>query len=996
MLSVFTRAQKREKIRYEYFDGTFYLKCYKDVAEAGIDPLTHYMQHGWQEGRNPSAAFHTLFYKDRNLTGMKFVNPLIHYEKNKFKLTLDIFPASDEQLIDVQKRVIEEQFDASFYRERYLKQTRDALDHYLRIGWRKGYEPNASFSTPDYLKAHPHIAVLNVSPFYHFITTREGGDLDVEAGRATETRAPAPSTASLERSRAETLKTIASEFDSDLYLRENSDVREAGKHPLMHYVDFGWREGRNPSKLFWTSYYLEKYEDVRKSGVNPFFHYITVGRKAGRKPNPIGLKLWELPVAPSKEDWGRVGAAKNVPDAVVDVIVPVYDGFDETLAAIHAVLANAQAAPFELVVVNDCSPSKALSDALRELDARGLFTYMENLQNLGFVRTVNRALALHPDRDVILLNADAIVHGDWIDRLLAHAKRDSKIATITPFSNNATICSYPQPDRDNYLALEVSAAELDDCARASNKGRATEIPTGVGFCFYMRRAILRQLGVLDEASFARGYGEENDYCMRALKAGFKNLFAHDIFVYHAGEISFADAATAGKAAGQLALRRKHPDFGIRLGLYQKADPASEARARLDLHRLAKHAGEKSALFITQAHGGGLATHVKDITRRLTGEGYTVVVMKVGGAERGSSGVAIECEGSPFFASLNRLSIDHNRETIARFIEWLQPKILHVHSFVGLEWQATLKLMEIVRSSSIAYYYTMHDYTPLCHRSHLVTAEGQYCGAPSREACLACLQSDWESQQFVEPTERERAYETFLVGAKRVFAPSRDAASRLKQRFPGVAPVLRPHPEPLPFSGKLASMPAIPRPLHVAALGAIGPHKGSRVLHALAIDAIARRLPIVFTVIGYSDIPTELEKVGVLQTGPYEDDSVAIEMLAEIQPHIVFYPSIWPETYCFTLSVALAAAVPAVVFDIGAPAERLRSLGAGQIIDYPLAKDPSALNDALLALPLEELWNNRPAIAPSGGGWSAPDYYGCSASPEMPEIVSHEKRVRSAR
>lgn len=981
MLSVFFRLLKLRYLTDEYFDRSYYIKTYPDVAEVGADPFSHYMSHGWREGRNPSPVFHTLFYKDRNLRGMKFENPLLHYKKNRATGKLYIYPESNDELIEIQKSVIRGHFDENFYREKYLVQPCDALDHYLRIGWREGCEPNRSFSTPDYFRAHPHIAALNVSPFYHFITTKEGDTPIVKAG-------PPAGRAATRHDRAQTIKTIASEFDADLYLRENSDVRDAGMHPLLHYVDYGWREGRNPSKLFWTSYYRATYEDVRNFDVNPFFHYLTEGRKEGRKPNPVGSTLWSRSRAPSEEDWDSACAAKGVSNAVVDVIVPVYDGFHETLAAIHAVLANAQTAPFELVVVNDCSPNERLTSALRELAARGLFTYSENDENLGFVRTVNKALALHPKRDVILLNADAIVHGDWIDRLLAHANRDEKVATITPFSNNATICSYPRSNCNNYIALEASPAELDSYTKVCNRARATEIPTGVGFCFYMRRAIIGELGVLDEAAFARGYGEENDYCMRALKAGFKNLFAHDVFVYHAGEVSFSEFAAAERASGEKALFCKHPDYGVHVQFYENADPAREARARLDLYRLAKHVGAKSALLITHAHGGGVALHVDDLASRLTREGYSVVAMKVGGAERGDSAVAIECNDQPFLPSLDRLSIHRNHETIADFIEWMGPEILHVHSLAGLEWQATVKLMEIIRSRSMGYYCTLHDFTPFCHRSHLVTLEGRYCGAPSVEVCLACLRSDWENKDFVEPTERERIYEAFLAKAKRVFAPSHDTASRFKRRFAGVKFFVRPHPYPLQVSDKRTEAPAVTRPLRVAILGAIGPQKGSGILHALAIDALARNLPIVFTIIGYSNIPKELEKVGVKQTGPYKGDSTAIEMLAEAQPHILFFPSISPETFCYTLSLALAAGVPPVVFDIGAPAERLRDLGAGHIIDYGLTCDPAALNDALLALPLEKLWNNRPVVASADYAWTAQHYYGW---PPSPKAANQERR-----
>jgi GT2 family glycosyltransferase len=56
-------------------------------------------------------------------------------------------------------------------------------------------------------------------------------------------------------------------------------------------------------------------------------------------------------------------------------------------------------------------------------------------------------MRLHPERDVVLLNSDTVVANDWLDRLLACADLESRIGTVTPFSNNATICSFPGAER---------------------------------------------------------------------------------------------------------------------------------------------------------------------------------------------------------------------------------------------------------------------------------------------------------------------------------------------------------------------------------------------------------------------------------------------------------------------------------------------------------------------------------------------------------------------
>jgi GT2 family glycosyltransferase/glycosyltransferase involved in cell wall biosynthesis len=155
----------------ELFDKDYYLSSYPDVAVAGIDPFSHYMQYGWREGRNPSASFCTLYYKDRYLGGLQ-VNPLEHHTGNSATNIASPIPSSDDDYLEVQKKVVGAHFDEQFYRDRYADLNgMDALEHYLRVGWREGRDPSPGFSTVEYLRAHPNVAVLQICPFYHYVST---------------------------------------------------------------------------------------------------------------------------------------------------------------------------------------------------------------------------------------------------------------------------------------------------------------------------------------------------------------------------------------------------------------------------------------------------------------------------------------------------------------------------------------------------------------------------------------------------------------------------------------------------------------------------------------------------------------------------------------------------------------------------------------------------------------------------------------------------------
>ena len=146
----------------------------------------------------------------------------------------------------------------------------------------------------------------------------------------------------------------------------------------------------------------------------------------------------------------------------VDVIVPVYRGRASLQACLESLLAHPQQTPFEIVLIDDASPEPEVKDYLASFAGRHeRVTLLENATNLGFVATVNRGMALHPDRDLVLLNSDTEVANDWLDRLVRCMQSDPGAGSVTPFSNNATICSFPRFCEGRPLPAHWSLAEID-------------------------------------------------------------------------------------------------------------------------------------------------------------------------------------------------------------------------------------------------------------------------------------------------------------------------------------------------------------------------------------------------------------------------------------------------------------------------------------------------------------------------------------------------------
>ena len=276
---------------------------------------------------------------------------------------------------------------------------------------------------------------------------------------------------------------------------------------------------------------------------------------------------------------------------MIDVIIPVYKGARETRRCIESVLGSRQRALFAIVVVDDASPDREIVGYLDELEARGQIALERNERNLGFVRSVNRGMTLHPDRDVVLLNSDTEVANDWLDRLQRSALSQPDIGTVTPFSNNATICSYPFEGWTAGMPGTLGLAALDALFASANPGRTVDLPTGVGFCMYIRRACLVEVGAFDAERFGRGYGEENDFCLRAAAAGWRSVLAADVFVFHQGAVSFSEERAAQTQIATSTLLDLHPGYVRRVREFIVRDPLGAFRAAVDSARHASGADE---------------------------------------------------------------------------------------------------------------------------------------------------------------------------------------------------------------------------------------------------------------------------------------------------------------------------------------------------------------------------------------------------------------------
>ena len=305
------------------------------------------------------------------------------------------------------------------------------------------------------------------------------------------------------------------------------------------------------------------------------------------------------------DDAGHVGAADtgdgNVPTGAGSAAKPRYRGNElwrtanvDVVVCVHNAQAHVEqclasvltrtTVNFRLIVVNDGSDEQTTA-WLRELAERhAAMALLETHGPLGYTGAANRGLRHSTADYMVLLNSDTIVPRLWIEGLLDCMASGENVGVVGPLSNAASWQSVPErSDADGWKVNELPPGyNVDDFAElvhALSSRRFPRVAFLNGFCLMLRRSVIDNVGLLDEDAFPQGYGEEDDYCLRARDAGFELAVADHCYVYHAKSKSFGGRREELARQGRDALLAKHGSAALEAGETQVKNCADLARTR---------------------------------------------------------------------------------------------------------------------------------------------------------------------------------------------------------------------------------------------------------------------------------------------------------------------------------------------------------------------------------------------------------------------------------
>ncbi|BAU39522.1 glycosyl transferase [Acetobacter pasteurianus NBRC 101655] len=663
----------------------------------------------------------------------------------------------------------------------------------------------------------------------------------------------------------------------------------------------------------------------------------------------------------------RVSVPKIIPIPVMDegnaqpkvsgdtaetvIVIPVFKNAMRTLACLQSVQASLKPrASVHVWVVNDASPEPELVTSVSAFCQQAGFRYLERARNGGFPCAVNEALRHLTAYDVVLLNSDTLVPEGWLQALRQVAYAASDTGTVTPLSNDASIFSYPDQQGANPVPDLEETDLFMQMAQAANAGRSVEVPTAHGFCMYIRHDCLRQAGLLREDVFAQGYGEENDFCMRARALGWKHMAATGVFVAHVGSSSFGESASPLMLRNQKVLEQLHPGYHDYVARWMAADPLFAERRRLDLVRFrsdrAEDFSDQAVLLVTHAVGGGVEKVVQERIDFWRNRKIRPLVLRPSEKgcllEDGESEVKYPALCFAFAKEIGLLLRLLRAEGVRR---------IEFHQITGHDQQ----VKDMPARLKCEYDVFVHDYIWFCPRISLMGWKNRYCGEPdvaTCEVCVTVLGRHVDDASSVA-TYRKVAH-AFLQKAEQVFVPSRDTERRLQKYFPDVSFTVRrlekdsflkkqfQIPEPVERKTAQASaffaqgLKRTTSRIRVCVVGGIGPEKGYDVLFEAAVDASLRNLPLEFVVVGHTRDDARLLKTGrIFVTGQFQKEDV-VPLIHAVDADIALLPSVWPETWCFALGDIWKAGLHVVAFDLGAPAERIRATGLGSVVPFGIS------------------------------------------------------------
>ena len=618
--------------------------------------------------------------------------------------------------------------------------------------------------------------------------------------------------------------------------------------------------------------------------------------------------------------------AKIPSDEVIDIIIPIYNGlqyFDKLFAGIEKTKMK-----YRLILVDDQSPDPAVREYLERYVAEHEGTVLlRNEKNMGFLPSVNRALAI-AEHHVALVNTDVEVPEGWLERLMWPIFTKEKVASSTPFTTCGTICSFPNFCEDNVIFEGMPLWQIDDAFRQIRPQYAT-MPTGIGFCMGMNLEAIREVGLLDEENFDKGYGEENDWCQRAIQAGYTNVQVENLFVYHKHGGSFSSEEKLRLLKSHLErLAKKHPNYNSDTAAFCRRDPARTIRLYVETQLLNQLLDVPTIVAFDHNLGGGATEYLIEKRKLALKEGKRFLTVRF---DIDNMRYYLEYEYKKYKVQYFAKDLVMILDEIPRVDEiWINELVTYQKIYQILD-----QILELKEKHQAHLKMLLHDFFFMCPAVNLMDAQGKYCHGADAQICNQCIPANRSNAclDYESGTAWRTHWREFLSRCDEILAFSDDTAQIFKKTYPYLYQ-LHVLPHKPHYVTALDKKVKTTRTLNIGLLGVLCYKKGLDVVKEMIKEIEMQNLNIRMKLIGVSD--EEIDSPVFSCTGRYTRDELP-RLTMEEDIDLFFIPSIWPETFSYTTSEIMSMHMPVAVFPIGAPVERVKHYEKGLVLKGTDAK-----------------------------------------------------------
>ncbi|MBM3667822.1 MAG: glycosyltransferase [Actinobacteria bacterium] len=625
----------------------------------------------------------------------------------------------------------------------------------------------------------------------------------------------------------------------------------------------------------------------------------------------------------------------------ISVVVPVHNAPEALERCLDALLRNTDI-PAQLLVIDDASTDPGISPLLERYGEDLRVRILRNERNIGFPATVNRGFA-ETEGDVVLLNSDAEVGPGWLRNLRLAAQAAPETATATPLSDNAGAFSAPEVGVANEHPRNLSRDEAARLVARASERLTPEIPVGNGFCMYIKRAAIDEVGGFDAEAFGRGYGEENDFCLRASAAGWRHVLDDAGLVWHERNASFGEREPGEVKSTRALIDDRHPEYTDRVRGFLADPEVRRARANVaDAYRADPgSAARPRLLHVVHAGGGGTPQTSADLMRALADRYDSYLFTS------DTKRLRLSVWREDGFEALDSWRLDpawnvmdltrpDYREAAASVLATYAIDLVHVRHL----FKHTFDLPHLAGALGIPVVVSFHDGYLACPTVHLLDNKLEYCGGvctPGEGQCYLPA----PSLQTLPPLKHRWVYQwrrhvgEMLENAEACATSSEHTKGVIESALPRTTEVpfeVIEHGRDLRQARGLGRPPGDSGPVRILVAGNFDVRKGAGVIAGIKAHDLDGRLEFHFI----GRMATGFEDLGVVH-GPYERDEYA-SLVERIRPSFAACLAIVAESFSHVLTEAWSVGLPVLASDHGAFRERILRHGGGWLLDH---RDPAA-------------------------------------------------------